>query len=69
MRSEVGANGAVIPPILDCKYSSVLYRKDCYDHLKAIIQSTNLKIASILAKFLRWSYRGTKWGEEIRTKF
>jgi len=42
--------------------------KNCYDHVKPIIQSTNLKIDSILAKFLRWSYRGTKWGE-IWTRF
>ena len=41
--------------------------KNCYDHVKPIIQSTKLKIASILPKFLRQSYRRTKWGE-IRTR-
>jgi len=56
----VGGNGAVIPPISDCKYSSV--EQKCYDLVKPIIQSTKLKIAS---KFLRWSCRGTKWGEDL----
>ena len=39
--------------------------KNCYDHVKPIIQSTKMKIASNLAKFLRWSYRGTKWGGDL----
>jgi len=56
-RSQVRGNGAVIPPISDCKYSSV--EQKCYDHVKPIIQSIELKIAS---KFLRWSCKGTKWG-------
>jgi len=39
-RRQVGVNGAVIPPILDCTYSSV--EQNCYDHVKPIIQSTKL---------------------------
>jgi len=39
--------------------------KNCYDHVKPIIQSTKVKIASIFAKFLRWSYRGTKCGGDL----
>ena len=35
--------------------------KNCYDHVKPIIQSTKLQIASILPKFLRQSYTHTKW--------
>jgi len=39
-------------------------RKNYYGHVKTIIQSAELKIADICAKCLRWSYRGTKWGED-----
>jgi len=39
--------------------------KNCYDHVKPIIQSTKLKMAGISAKCLRWSYRGTKWGGDL----
>jgi len=39
-RRQVGAKDAVIPPILDCKYSSV--EQNCYNHVKPIIRSTTL---------------------------
>jgi len=39
--------------------------KNCYDHVKPIIQSSKLKIASILAKCLRCSYRGYEVGEDL----
>jgi len=41
--------------------------KNCYDHVKPIIQSTKLQIASILPKFLRQSYRRTKWAGDSDT--
>jgi len=39
-RRQGGTKGAVIPPILYCKYSSV--EQNYYDHVKPIIQSTTL---------------------------
>jgi len=39
-RRQVGAKGAVIPQISDCKYSSV--EQYCYNHVKPIIRSTKL---------------------------
>jgi len=39
-RSQVGSKGAVIPPILDCKYSNV--KQNFYGLVKSIIQSTKL---------------------------
>jgi len=42
--------------------------KNCYDHVKTIIQSSKLKKARILAKVLRWSHRCSKRGK-VWTRF
>ena len=38
-----------------------MFGKNCYDRVKPIIKSTKLQIVRILPKFLRQSYRRTRW--------
>jgi len=65
-RSQVGARPRHSPQFWTANVQ--VLSKNSYDHVKPIIQCTKMKIASLLPKFLRWSYRRTKWGE-IWTRF
>jgi len=55
--SQVGVKGAIIPPILDCKYANIqMLSRNCHDRIKPSIHSKLLAKDCLFSVGNVWKY-------------